>query len=360
MNPTLKNRIFCSGRIVLIALSTLGTSSAFAQSSVTLYGVVDDGFEYLTNAAKSDSHNQNLPHLQMGMLTPNRFGFRGQEDLGGGLKAIMTLEGGMDPNSGVSLGNRLFGRQALVGIKGNFGAITLGRQKGLLYDFAPDVEPMSYSSYSLYEMDGIFTGKIDNAIKYRANIGNFAFAALFSTGYDSTIANGSQVPGAFRVGKEYSIAGEYANGPFTGVLGADQRQGTSITTQGDTERRLFAAAAYQFHNVKTYLGYEWFNSTIPATARHFNLYYGGLQYQASPYLFLSSAFYYMDMTSADQHPYIAATKVDYLLSKSTHVYMQVGFAKNSNGSQQGLNGYGTNIVSGANQFGAGVGVAHYF
>ncbi|MFT4067630.1 hypothetical protein [Paraburkholderia sp.] len=63
--------------------------------------------------------------------------------------------------------------------------------------------------------------------------------------------------------------------------------------------------------------------------------------------------------SADQHPYIAAAKADYGLSKRTHLYMQFGFAKSNNRSQQGLTGYETNIVPDANQFGAGIGIAHY-
>jgi predicted porin len=334
---------------------------ANAQSSVTLYGIVDDSIEYLSNVSRSNRQNHSVLHMANGSQDPNRFGLRGVEDLGGGMKAIMVLEGGFNLNTGQSQQNgRLFGRQAYVGLEGSFGTVTFGRQRSLIYDYSPGLDPLSYYSYALPSLDSEYVARADNSIKYAKNIGRLNVSAFFSTGYDATIANGAQVPGAFRVGKEYSVgAGYKANGLNTALV-FDQRQGASVSTQGDTERRVTFGASYTIGKFKPYVGYEWYNSSIPSTARRYDLYYGGLQYQAAPELTVSGAIFWEDVTSANQRPYIVAGNLDYLLSKQTHLFAEVGFAKNSNGSAQGLTGYGTAIVPGSNQLGAAVGLAHFF
>src|ERR1700758_387549 len=116
-----------------IALSTLSlallgaTSAAHAQSSVTLYGLIDESFQWVHNA---NTANDNLYHLASGNLQGSRWGLKGTEDLGGGLKAIFQLENGFDPNTGkLNQGGRLFGRQAYVGLTQDmYGTVTLGRQ----------------------------------------------------------------------------------------------------------------------------------------------------------------------------------------------------------------------------------------
>jgi predicted porin len=101
---------------------------ASGQSSVTLYGMVDNGLSYASNSGGSHQYN-----MSSGVLSGSRFGLLGSEDLGGGLKAIFTLENGFDVNSGkASQGGLMFGRRAFVGLSSSrFGTITLGRQ----YDF---------------------------------------------------------------------------------------------------------------------------------------------------------------------------------------------------------------------------------
>src|ERR1700737_875083 len=112
--------------VILIALAGL-SEAAQAQSSVTLYGVADDGITY-TNNQGGHANYQTFS----GGLGGSKFGFLGSEDLGGGTKAIFQLESGYDLNSGkLGYNQRLFGRQAYVGLSGNYGSVKLGRQ----YDF---------------------------------------------------------------------------------------------------------------------------------------------------------------------------------------------------------------------------------
>src|ERR1700754_65523 len=92
------------------------TSSVHAQSSVTLYGIVDAGLIYSNNVAKGSAHGA-LFQATSGEINGSRFGLRGAEDLGGGLKAIFVLENGFNVENGkLGQDNKLFGRQAFVGL----------------------------------------------------------------------------------------------------------------------------------------------------------------------------------------------------------------------------------------------------
>src|SRR4051794_8023381 len=105
--------------------------SAFAQSSVTLYGVADVGVRYLTNA---NANNDGKLFMTNGAITNSRIGLKGAEDLGGGLKAIFRLESGVELQNGqYSDGQREFNRAAYVGLARQYGTLTLGRQKTPLF-----------------------------------------------------------------------------------------------------------------------------------------------------------------------------------------------------------------------------------
>ena len=93
--------------------------AAYAQSSVTLYGVVDTNIEYATNLpGATPGSSGNRVSMQSGGLSGSRWGLRGVEDLGGGLSALFVLESGFASDTGQSQqGSRLFGRQAYVGLK---------------------------------------------------------------------------------------------------------------------------------------------------------------------------------------------------------------------------------------------------
>src|SRR5690349_17492332 len=105
-------------KIATLSLALLGvTGAAQAQNSVTLYGVIDTGLGYVSNANSNGDH---LYGMINGTLSGSRWGVKGQEDLGGGLKAIFQLENGFDPGTGrLNQGGREFGRQAYVGLSGN-------------------------------------------------------------------------------------------------------------------------------------------------------------------------------------------------------------------------------------------------
>src|ERR1700710_118625 len=128
---------------VLFALPMVGllAGTAHAQSSVTLYGILDEGFMVNTNA-KNVVNGKNVGARQYQIDSASgtqgsRWGLKGTEDLGGGLAAIFTLESGVNLSNGqFGQGNTAFGRQAFVGLSSKqFGAVTLGRQYDSINDY---------------------------------------------------------------------------------------------------------------------------------------------------------------------------------------------------------------------------------
>lgn len=104
-------------RIALAALAVASSSAALAQSSVTLYGRINTSVERekIGDTATTKMNNN-----------ASRFGFKGVEDLGGGLKAGFQLESGFDSSTGAT-GSTFFGRQSEVNLSGNFGMLRMGR-----------------------------------------------------------------------------------------------------------------------------------------------------------------------------------------------------------------------------------------
>lgn len=122
----------------LLALVALGAfaGAAHAQSSVTLYGIIDEGFIFNNNAK-----GVHLYGLSSGVMQGSRWGMRGTEDLGGGLKALFVLENGFNVNTGgLGQGGLEFGRQAYVGLSSGFGTLTMGRQYDSVVDFVGPLE----------------------------------------------------------------------------------------------------------------------------------------------------------------------------------------------------------------------------
>ncbi|MFD2273855.1 porin [Undibacterium arcticum] len=111
----------------LIALAVLGSIAgvAQAQSNVTIYGVVDLGLAHENNGSTS------LTRMDDGGLNGSRLGFKGSEDLGGGLSAIFfNLKNGFTADTGAQAdAAKLFNRQSFIGLTGGFGTVKFGRQK---------------------------------------------------------------------------------------------------------------------------------------------------------------------------------------------------------------------------------------
>ncbi|SAL79257.1 porin [Caballeronia choica] len=184
------------------------TANSMAQSSTTLYGVVDDSFSFTNNQA--GAHNYQMVNGGRGS---SKWGFRTFEELRGGLSAVAVLESGFDINTGkFGNGGRLFGRQSYVALNGPFGSIRLGRQYDLIAD---SLMPLASS----LQFGGVLTSRagdvdnvwgdysVSNTIKYYTPVlAGFKFGALLSLG---------GVAGNFSQGRGEGLSLTYTGGPVT-------------------------------------------------------------------------------------------------------------------------------------------------
>jgi predicted porin len=176
----------------------------YAQSSVTLYGAVDDGLTYTNN--QGGRHNVQASN---GALGSSKWGFLINEDLGGGYSTVARLENGFDINKGtMNNGGRLFGRQAYVGLGSPFGTVLMGRQYDLVLDSLIGLSASSRFGGILAthaaDVDNVWGDySLSNSVKYISpTYAGFKVSGLFSLG---------GVAGDFSNGKKEAVSISYAN-----------------------------------------------------------------------------------------------------------------------------------------------------
>jgi predicted porin len=195
------------------ACAALACAPAFAQSSVTLYGAVDDAVTYVNNQKGSSN-----VYLRQGNLYASKFGLQGKEDLGGGTTAIFDLQNGFDLNTGAfSSSGVMFNRQAYVGLQNvRAGTLTAGRQYTPYYLF---VGPLTGSAWLTGatgahpgDIDGLDTTvRINSSLVYTSpNWSGLQASAMYALG---------GIAGSTGKGQTYSGAVRYMNGPMTLALG---------------------------------------------------------------------------------------------------------------------------------------------
>jgi len=350
--------------ITLGAALLSGLVGANAQSNVQVYGVVDLGVEHINNVAVAGSE-KSLNALSQGGLVASRWGIRGTEDLGDGLRAEFTLESGIAPDTGQLLqSGRLFGRGATVGVSNQWASLVLGRQNSALFDLAPRYDPLLYATYSLQGIDPAgFVSRVDNAAKVLFKTGPVSGSAFYSLGRDSLAGtpagSQSEVPGAPKVGRNLGGNLNYVAGPLSAGLAYDQQHGGTIATSSSTDRRLMLGLRYQTGNTTWIAGYLRRKNELLVVEQKNNLYWIGAMQQFSPDLRLNVALYHLRTEDTpDRSSRIAASLVKDL-SRRTSVYVNVGYLDNKGGSTLGLVSSAPTLA-GANQSGLVVGVTHRF
>lgn len=211
----------------LIAASILSacTVSAMAQSSVTLYGVIDEGFDFTNNVRGSKAYE-----LESGYVQGSRWGLKGAEDLGGGLLAVFQLENGFNINNGrLGQGGLMFGRQAYVGVASDkYGTVTLGRQYDSLVDFLAQTTANGNWAGALfahpYDNDNTDnTFRVNNTAKYTSpTFAGFQFGGTYSFSNDTNFSNNRQ----------YSVGAQYTNGAVLIAASYLQANNPSATATG--------------------------------------------------------------------------------------------------------------------------------
>ncbi|MFM0700747.1 porin [Paraburkholderia sediminicola] len=232
-----------SVKAAIAGAAFLSAMPAFAQTSVTLYGVVDNGIGYQSNAATLGATTGGHSAVKMvsGIWLGDRLGFKGSEDLGGGAKAIFQLEEGFSGATGAqSVTGLAFNRVAYVGMTDpTYGTLTAGRQYTSYYQFLTPYSPTTW----LTGFYGAHPGDVDGLdCIYRAN-NTLVYTSPTLYGFS---ASGSYslggVAGSFNAGSTWSTALQYVGGPF-GMAVAFSRINNSTSGGGD-----FGAASTTSNN----------------------------------------------------------------------------------------------------------------
>jgi len=357
-----------------LLLSAANAHAATPSSTVQLYGLIDVGVQTLTHGPEGRSKTG----MSSGNMNGSRWGLRGTEDLGDGLKTVFALESGFDVGNGKTLqGGRLFGRQAYVGLADRrFGTLTLGRHNTLMIDWMSKFNPFENATYGGKRIDPAFSDRMDNAIKYTNKFGPVSVGAYYSFGWNNdqswTDTNTGRMIGG---GLRYQSGGWDA-----AVLYHTKRADApkAPADSGNREDRILAALAYDFDGVKVYGGYRWLEQKLTQRDYVSRLYWVGAAWQATPATRLSLAVYHMDGNTCDnmngvscpavqgdlddQKPTLLVLGSEYDLSKRTTLYALGSYALNDNGSSVSVIGgkYGVNVEPGRNQLGVAVGLRHRF
>lgn len=214
-------------KIIAGAILGIASGAAFAQSSVTIYGVVDAGLTATKGVAAADGSKKSRVGLDSGLLSGSRIGFKGVEDLGGGTSAIFNIENGFNVDNGTQGQGALFGRRAVVGLtNASFGTIELGRQSSVLDNtmgaFTADGNSTAIGAGNLIKYDN----RINNSITYTtANYAGFSAKGNYGFG---------EKTGSASAGRFYGLSLNYANGAFAAGLAGAHSDYTNKTTSGTT------------------------------------------------------------------------------------------------------------------------------
>ncbi|SAK86463.1 outer membrane porin [Caballeronia hypogeia] len=355
------------------AAMSLGT--AHAQSTVTVYGLMDAGVTWVSNQG---GHSNAI--LDQGIYYPNILGFRGVEDLGGGARAVFKLENQFNLANGQTVGdpNALFGRAAYVGFaKDGIGQLTFGNQYDFMWEELLKADAsMTFGGYYNFR-SGPYSGlgipnnptgasdfdrvagsaRVPSSVKFVSDsMGGFTFGAMYGFG---------AVAGSFGKNRSVSVGANYQAGPlYLGAAYTDVKY-AQINNGDDGIRNWGVGGRYA-------LGQALLNVLFTETWNTFNgarVYAGqvGALYNFTPFLSFG-ADYQLEKGNATLDRILTqqvTATLSYRLSKRTNVYLEGAYQHAGNGSAPAvawINGlYGQNAASSSpNQAIARVGVAHLF
>ncbi|SAK93857.1 porin [Caballeronia hypogeia] len=361
---------------------------AHAQSSVTLYGILDTGIELVTHAGPTDDKVVRMPGITGSV--PSRWGLRGTEDLGGGYAAIFTLENGFNVRSGdINQGGRLFGRQAWVGLSSRFGTLTFGRQYTMSYWAIVDADQLGPDIYGgVGSIDAyIPNARSDNTVAWKGTFSGVTAGATYAFGRDSAGTGNSPgqgtcagaIPGDYNACKQWSVLLRYDASAFGVAASYDEQRGgpgaaanifnglapIPLTNSGDKDARTQLNGYFKVGQLK--VGGGWLGRRVQTVSPGLadvrtDIYFLTGTYYVTPTIVLDGGVYRTIDSDQDTRATLTALRGTYLLSKRTAVYLQSGYIFNSAKARYTLSqgGPGTTPNAGVSQLGVMAGIRHAF
>jgi predicted porin len=342
------------GRTAAISLACIA-NSAMAQlppdrwpaapagaSNVTIYGLADSGIEHLTNVNAAGQSLTRMPTLAGSF--PSAIGFRGTEDLGGGLKAIYNLEMGYSVDGGqLQNGGRLFGRSAWVGLQGNFGTLMLGRMINMTYIANLRSNVLGPSIHSYPNLDGYLpNARSDNTIGY---LGKFANVTLGATFRQVTAMLAYDTP-------QYGMAASYD------VLNGGPNAGFGLTRSDYDDRRVGVNGYFMVDKLKI-AGGVIERSTDAAIDTETRLMQIGLSYPVAPNVVVDAQVAQLDVKNSANDSRIIVARATYGFSRRTATYVSLARIKNEGAAAISVSAGGT-VGPGLSQNAVMVGLRHTF
>ncbi len=344
----------------LIATGLLAcTIPALAQSTVTIYGIVDANGQYLDGRAKTG-------RVQSGGLSASRLGFRGVEDLSGGLRAFFTLESGFNLDDGtIGQGGTFYGRQAFVGLQGGFGEVSLGRQYGSLYQatnglsifgnqpagpstgviggFSDGYEPVRGASTSTPGAGSGATGqgspvRVNNSIRYETPaFSGFKASALYGAG---EVSGGTHNTRLFDLGLYYTGYG------FDAIVSYVDDKAQRAGPAGTNARTLTLAARYTLAPFRVVAGLLDVDDKRPANLDGKGFWMGG-EYRIGAHLLKAQYVQNKPKYGSDNKTNAYGIGWAYDLSKRTALYSSLTrFDNDGNAGAGGLGRFHSAVPAG--------------
>ena len=326
--------------VAIAALAVVGAASA--QSSVTLYGRIDAAIGSTKTTNIIGGYNNPIAlngttadagaQIRSGGHTGSRWGLKGSEDLGGGLKAIFTLEQGFNVDTGAPSSTREFHRQAFVGLTGGFGSLTVGRQYDPIDNMYGTHDAFGYSGYGA--MNYVFNsnctvitagaalpagqqglgdciGRQDNSVFYTTpNMGGFNAGLMWAPGENKAAG--------VSAGRMYGLQAGYANGPIN-IGGA--WQSNKLTGNATAVKNWELGGSYDLSVAKLFLQFEGSKIGGAVDAKDTGYQIGAVIPLGAPSVMVS---YARENQKAGGARYATASALSlmaqYPLSKRTYVY----------------------------------------
>lgn len=371
-------------------------SAASAQPTITLYGLMDVNLEYVNHVGEVPSAANEFDagkgkskfRVSSGGYSGSRFGLRGSEDLGAGVKAVFALEGGINVDTGTSQqGGRLFGRQAFIGVKTRAGQLTFGRQYSSIFSTIGKFVPARYAIQ--YEPIVLIAGsnfRQDNTVKYLGAFGPLSVIGHWSSNTGSALpkthpllpaAGGANKQRAqFRPNTAFGVGVSYLTEKFGVGIGFDQWN-PLIGSGAASFRKLAVMASYNPNDkIRLMGGYRWGKNTDPGgtTLLRDDFYWLGAQYKYSPKVEFIAEFDYQKIRrlagASAPNGWQLALISSYSLSKRTRIYMSTAYSKNAGLTlDSASNSYASSLATGndytlgnnhSSMLGVAFGIRHEF
>ncbi len=364
--------------LVLAAIASALPGMAIAQSSVTLYGIADGG----VGVADRGDTGGDAPQVYSGVQSTSRFGLRGTEDLGAGMKAVFGLEAGvgLDDGSSDATGSGLFQRRSVVGLEGGFGTVLLGRDNTPGYHTASIGDVFNYGLFgSLHTVQSPWGTSVGNSgsAQISAPASNLGFLNRASNAIhylSPSIAGGLRLRAMYstsertadtptvkkNAGNTMAVSAAYVSGP----LSLQAYLHDIKNNAGESDYQYGIGGGYRFGAVRVHGGYYVADPDSGAVVKQTAWNLGvGVKLGAGE-LLAQLVQQKLDMTSGpEQEGDTIGLGYTYPMSKRTNLYVAYGQTRNNGAGTFGLRSGAfiiTPAVAGDDPTGFAAGIRHTF